>query len=80
VTALAGLFLFSRSLGPGLSLPLAMVPPFSTAAALFLAIGDLPEDRPALRRVGAILLAIGGVALLLGTPFYAMGLVALASP
>ena len=73
------LFTFAATLGFGLSLIAAMIALLSVGAALFLAIPELPQNRPALRRTAAVILAVGGAAVVLMTPFGAMALVALAS-
>jgi len=73
------LFAFAARLGFGCSLIAALTALLSAAAAFFLAIPELPNDRPALRRVAAVILAAGGAAVLLMTPFGALALVALAS-
>jgi hypothetical protein len=73
------LFTVAPGLGFGLSLMLAMIALLSVAAALFLTIPELPKERPALRRVAAVILAAGGAMVLMMTPFGAMALVALAS-
>jgi len=73
------LFTFAATSGFGLSLIVAIIALLSVAAALFLTIPDLPPDRPALRRTAALILAAGGAAVVLMTPFGALVLVALAS-
>jgi hypothetical protein len=78
VFLLGSLFVFGRMIGPGLSLLLAFPGLVSLAAALFLTILKLPDERPLVRRAAGVMLAVGGIAILMMTPFGAMALVALA--
>jgi hypothetical protein len=72
---LGSLFVLGHTLGPGLhGVGVAALGLLSLAAALFLTIPELPEDRPALRRVAAVLLAAGGMAVVVMTPFGALAL------
>ena len=74
------LFLLGHTLGPGcLGVGLAALALLSLAAALFFTIPELPQDRPALRRVAGMLLAAGGSAIVMMTPFGATWLNWLAS-
>lgn len=74
------LFVLGHTLGPGLvCVGVGALVLLSLAAALFFSIPELPQDRPALRRVGGLLLAAGGIAVVMMTPFGALWLNWLAS-
>lgn len=72
-----GLFTAGHRLSDGLRLGLAALGLLTLAGSMFMAVGTLlrrPRKDPRLRVGGALILALGGVAILMMTPFGAMAL------